>query len=131
MQQKTGQRDELKNKVEGLTGTEFYFGPKFGFNVASISDGLNKSKFSFHLGAFAEFKFSQNRNIQIIHAGPCLHTPGLSFISLTRIDQLRLQTEKIIKFSGMKKFLLVVLAMVMLGSVQAQTSFKNKVEGMN
>ena len=31
----------FKNKVEGLTGTEFYFGPKFGFNVASISDGLN------------------------------------------------------------------------------------------
>ncbi|MEI3420816.1 MAG: hypothetical protein V8R91_07090 [Butyricimonas faecihominis] len=30
----------------------------------------------------------------------------------------------------MKKFLLVVLAMVMLGSVQAQTSFKNKVEGL-
>ena len=48
----------FKNKVEGLTGTEFYFGPKFGFNVASISDGLNKSKFSFHLGAFAEFKFN-------------------------------------------------------------------------
>lgn len=38
----------FKNKVEGVTGTEFFFGPKFGFNVASISDGLNKSKFSFH-----------------------------------------------------------------------------------
>ena len=48
----------FKNKVEGVTGTEFFFGPKFGFNVASISDGLNKSKFSFHLGAFAEFKFN-------------------------------------------------------------------------
>lgn len=30
----------------------------------------------------------------------------------------------------MKKFFLVVLAMVMLGSVQAQTAFKNKVEGV-
>lgn len=34
------------------------------------------------------------------------------------------------KFSVMKKFFLVVLAMVMLGSVQAQTAFKNKVEGV-
>ena len=48
----------FKNKVERVTGTEFYFGPKFGFNIASISDGLNKSKFSFQLGAFAEFKFN-------------------------------------------------------------------------
>ena len=54
----------FKNKVEGLTGTEFYFGPKFGFNVASISDGLNKSKFSFHLGAFAEFKFNDLFGLQ-------------------------------------------------------------------
>ena len=30
----------------------------------------------------------------------------------------------------MKKFFFVVLAMVMLGSVQAQTAFKNKVEGL-
>ena len=54
----------FKNKVEGITGTEFYFGPKFGFNVASISDGLNKSKFSFHLGAFAEFKFNDLFGLQ-------------------------------------------------------------------
>ena len=57
----------FKNKVEGLTGTEFYFGPKFGFNVASISDGLNKSKFSFHLGAFAEFKFNDLFGLQNDH----------------------------------------------------------------
>ena len=54
----------FKNKVEGVTGTEFFFGPKFGFNVASISDGLNKSKFSFHLGAFAEFKFNDLFGLQ-------------------------------------------------------------------
>lgn len=55
----------FKNKVEGITGTEFYFGPKFGFNVASISDDfLNKSKFSFHLGAFAEFKFNDLFGLQ-------------------------------------------------------------------
>ena len=32
------------------------------------------------------------------------------------------------KFSVMKKFFLVVLAMVMLGSVQAQTAFKTKLK---
>lgn len=54
----------FKNKVERVTGTEFYFGPKFGFNIASISDGLNKSKFSFQLGAFAEFKFNDLFGLQ-------------------------------------------------------------------
>ena len=51
----------FKNKVEGLTGTEFYFGPKFGFNVASISDGLNKSKFSFgSTGSSKYFPYAQS-----------------------------------------------------------------------
>lgn len=54
----------FKSKVEGITGTEFYFGPKFGFNVASISDGLNKSKLSFLMGAFAEFKFNDLFGLQ-------------------------------------------------------------------
>ena len=35
-----------------------------------------------------------------------------------------------LKFDGMKKFLLVVIAMVTLGSVHAQTAFKSKVEGI-
>ena len=55
----------FKNKVEGITGTEFYFGPKFGFNVASISDsGFDKSKLSFLMGAFAEFKFNDLFGLQ-------------------------------------------------------------------
>lgn len=45
----------FKNKVEGLTGTEFYFGPKFGFNVASISDGLNTVDLSFAMGLSYDF----------------------------------------------------------------------------
>ena len=51
-------QSDFKNKVESATGTKFYFGPKFGFNVASISNGLDKSKFSFVAGGFAEFKFN-------------------------------------------------------------------------
>ena len=54
----------FKSKVEGITGTEFYFGPKFGFNVAGISDGPNKSKLSFLVGAFAEFKFNDLFGLQ-------------------------------------------------------------------
>ena len=54
----------FKSKVEGITGTEFYFGPKFGFNVAGISDGLNKSKLSFLMGAFAEIKFNDLFGLQ-------------------------------------------------------------------
>lgn len=51
-------QSDFKNKVESATGTKFYFGPKFGFNVASLSNGwLDKSKFSFAAGGFAEFKF--------------------------------------------------------------------------
>lgn len=50
-------QSDFKGKVESATGTKFYFGPKFGFNVASISNGLEKSKFSFAAGGFAEFKF--------------------------------------------------------------------------
>ena len=58
-------QSDFKNKVESATGTKFYFGPKFGFNVASISNGLDKSKFSFVAGGFAEFKFNQKTSFLV------------------------------------------------------------------
>ena len=69
-----------------------------GFCFILTIQGKTQLRPEINANPFPNIEFSQNRNIQIIHAGPRLHTPGLSFISLTRIDQLRLQTEKIIKF---------------------------------
>lgn len=53
-------QSDFKSKVESATGTKFYFGPKFGFNITSISNiELDKSKFSFLAGGFAEFRFNR------------------------------------------------------------------------
>ena len=53
-------QSDFKSKVESATGPKFYFGPKFGFNITSISNsGYDKSKFSFLAGGFAEFRFNR------------------------------------------------------------------------
>ena len=40
----------FKSRVEGVTGTEFYFGPKFGFNLSNVHNSEMDNKFSFHVG---------------------------------------------------------------------------------
>lgn len=57
-------QSSFKSKMEKATGTTINFGPKFGFNFSSLSNGLDKSKFSFHAGGFAEFKFNQKYGFQ-------------------------------------------------------------------
>ncbi|KIO43647.1 porin family protein [Sanguibacteroides justesenii] len=54
----------FKSRVEGVTGTEFYFGPKFGFNLSNVHNSEMDNKFSFHVGAFAEFKFNDFFGLQ-------------------------------------------------------------------
>lgn len=48
----------FKSAMSQVTGSEFSFGPKFGFNWASVSHGYDQAKFSFHLGGVAEMRFN-------------------------------------------------------------------------
>lgn len=56
---------EFKSKISDVTGTEFSFGAKMGFNVSSLSNSsLDGSKFSFHIGAIGEFRFNDYYGLQ-------------------------------------------------------------------
>lgn len=50
--------------VMGVRAQDITVGPKVGFNVSNVSDSDLNSKFSFHIGGFAEFKMSDFWAIQ-------------------------------------------------------------------